>query len=151
MDPVEGCWGPGAPFVLEQTEAWRTTKKSFLRPGPPYYLRVWMTNPVPPPLIPKSGSWPALHWQSRPALEGFNIILLSIQGITLLSSSQQFAPTGWFLESGHFSSCSWYTNQSQNFTNLVFVTSSLLSSIMLMFLARGLFSSFSFWICQPIP
>ena len=74
---------------------WRIQGRGLGRPGPPYYLRIWMTTPTPTPpfLISRSGSGNALTIQTL-TLEGFNIILWSHQSITLLLSSDQIAPTG---------------------------------------------------------
>ena len=48
QNPGEGPGGPRPPLYLDQNEV-RRTEKIFLRPGPPPYLRVWMTAPPPPP------------------------------------------------------------------------------------------------------
>ena len=40
-----GRGGPVPPLVLDQKEARRAEKKFFWRPGPPLYLRIWMTAP----------------------------------------------------------------------------------------------------------
>ena len=61
VDPGEGPLGGGGdplpPLVLDQTEARRAGKKCFWRPAPTF-LRVWMTEPLPP--LPQ-GLDPALH------------------------------------------------------------------------------------------
>ena len=54
---VGGGGDPLPPLVLDQTEARRAGKKCFWRPAPTF-LRVWMTEPLPP--LPQ-GLDPALH------------------------------------------------------------------------------------------
>ena len=49
---------PFPPLVLDQTEARRAGKNVF-GDRPPPFLRVWMTEPLPP--LPQ-GLDPALHW-----------------------------------------------------------------------------------------